>query len=152
VTRICGQSWVEAVEVRDCRGATRSIETDGVIVSGDFQPEATLVRDSHLAFDPHSRGPACDQYMRLSDPYYFAAGNLLRPVETAGWCWAEGKAAAHMIVRSLAGELPEQKAMLSMSLASDAIKYVVPQRVVGAGPASSRHLQLRVKRPVHGWV
>src|SRR3546814_7294688 len=53
-------------------------------------PEATLVRMGHLAFDPHSGGPVVDQFGRCSDPAYFAAGNLLRPVETAGWSWREG--------------------------------------------------------------
>lgn len=152
VTRVFGQSWVEAVEVRDRCGAVRRIETDGVIVSGDFQPEATLVRESHLAFDAFSGGPVCDQYMRLSDPNFFAAGNLLRPVETAGWCWAEGRASARTIARSLAGELAEGEASLSVSLSSDALKYVVPQRIGSAGRGALRHLQLRVTRPVRGWV
>ena len=40
--------------------------------------------------DPGSRGPSIDQYGRCSDPAYFAAGNVLRAVETAGWSYAEG--------------------------------------------------------------
>jgi hypothetical protein len=153
LTRICGGSRVEAVEVRERHGKTRLIETDGVIVSGEFLPEATLLRDGHIAIDYLSGGPEFDQYLRLSDPDYFAAGNLLRPVETAGWCWAEGRAVARVIVRSLAGALPAPQAGLSLLVTGSALKYAVPQRVVvDAAGGAVRHLQLRVTKPVRGSI
>lgn len=38
---------------------------------------------------PGQRRPRIDQFGRCSDPAYFAAGNLLRPIETAGWSFRE---------------------------------------------------------------
>lgn len=151
VRRILGRTQVEAVEVCDGNGLTRLIETDGVIVSGGFVPEAPLVRDSHLALDRLSGGPEIDQFMRLSDPDYFAAGNLLRPVETAGWCWSEGRAAARMICKSLKGELPPPEPSLHVRVATSALKLVVPQRlatvsVEGALP----HVQVRAAKAFRG--
>ena len=149
ITRIEGRTQVEAVEVADRSGRTSRIEADGVIVTGQFLPEASLLRDSHLAVDSMSGGPCVDQFFRLSDPAYFAAGNLLRPVETAGWCWAEGRAAARMIAGSLAGKLPEPTPRAGLALMGDAFKYVVPQRLVAASGAP-RTLQVRVRRPARG--
>lgn len=149
ITRIEGRTQVEAVEIADRSGRVSRLETDGVIVTGQFVPEASLLRDSHLAVDGMSGGPSVDQFFRLSDPAYFAAGNLLRPVETAGWCWAEGRAAARMIAGSLAGALPEAGPRAGLSLVGDALKYVVPQRLVAASGAP-RTLQVRVHRPARG--
>jgi hypothetical protein len=149
--RIEGRSFVTGVEVADRSGHTSMIETDGVIVSGQFLPEAGLLHESHLAVDALSGGPQVDQFFRLSDSSYFAAGNLLRPVETAGWCWAEGRAAARMIARSLEGMLPEPVPSVIVTISGDALKYVVPQRITMAPPDSAmRQLQVRVRRPVRG--
>jgi thioredoxin reductase len=151
IRRILGRDRVEAVEVADGGGRPRLIETDGVIVSGQFVPESPLIRASHLVIDPASGGPEVDQFLRLSDPDYFAAGNLLRPVETSGWCWNEGRSAAKAIEQSLAGTLPPPEPSLRLRLAGGAIKFAVPRRLV-AVPAQGalKDLQLRVARPVRG--
>ncbi len=86
IDEILGHARVEAVRLRD----GREIACDGVLLTGQFLPEASLARLSHLDVDRHSGGPAVDQYGRCSDGAYFAAGNLLRPIETAGWSFREG--------------------------------------------------------------
>jgi thioredoxin reductase len=151
VTAVRGGSRVEAVEVRDASGAVRTIEADGLIVSGQFLPEAALLGGSHIRKSPSSGGPEFDQFLRLSDPDYFAAGNMLRPIETAGWCWSEGRTAARMIVKSLAGELPDVKDTIGIAITGDALKYVAPQRLgTGKTHGALEHLQLRVKRAARG--
>ena len=45
--------------------------------------EPSLLREGHVEVDPASGGPVVDQYGRCSDLAYYAAGNLLRPVESA---------------------------------------------------------------------
>src|SRR5262249_61193312 len=90
VVEIRGKARVSAVTVRRRDGTQGEIACDGVLFTGRFVPEASLVRASPLAFDPGSGGPAIDQWGRCSDPSCFAAGNLLRPVETAGGCHREG--------------------------------------------------------------
>ncbi len=147
-----GDERVTGVVVRDAGGGTRRIETDGVVVSGQFLPEASLVRTSHLALDPGSGGPAIDQYGRCSDPAFFAAGNLLRPVETAGWSWNEGRLVARSIARALAADLPSPAPGLAVVRMGDALKFALPQRLVGTPAADAPHraFQLRVTRPAAG--
>lgn len=151
VEAILGRDRVERLVLAGA-GGRREIEADGVIVSGVFRPEATLLAASHLAVDPASRGPEIDPYGRLSDPAFFAAGNVLRPVETAGWCWSEGVAAAGAIVAALDGRLPDRSSGLRIRLASDALKLAVPQVLLpgGDGAAGGGQLQVRLAQPARG--
>jgi NADPH-dependent 2,4-dienoyl-CoA reductase/sulfur reductase-like enzyme len=127
-------------------GRDRHIACDGVIITGGFRPESALLATGHLERDPGSGGPLIDGFGRCSDPAYFAAGNLLRTIETAGWCWAEGRATATSIARALSGTLPE--AAPAITLSGDALKYVVPQKPTSGG--AHDRLQLRVTRPARG--
>ena len=143
-----GGEQVEAVVLRQ-RDREMRVAADGVVVSGQFRPESALIRASHLSLDPLAGGPEVDEYGRCSDPTYFAAGNLLRPVETAGWSWAEGRAVADAMVRALAGDLPEP-ATRRLTVTDGALKYAMPQRVAGGSHAALPALQLRVARPARG--
>jgi thioredoxin reductase len=148
---IHGGPRVEGVTLRLPDGREQEIETDGVIVSGAFTPEATLARLSHLTLDPCSGGPLVDQFGRCSDGDFFAAGNLLRPVETAGWSWREGVAAGDALADSLTGRLPGAERLLRVAVDSPAIKFALPQRIalpIGAGGMD--HLQLRLNRAARG--
>ncbi len=155
VDAIHGRTRVEGVQI-DRRGTLQDMATDGVIVSGGFRPEATLLRLSHLEVDPGSGGPVIDLWGRLSDPAYFAAGNLLRGVETAGWCWAEGRRVARAIHAALLGQLPAPE-VARLRLASDALRLVVPQllpihrpKPSSADSGAADGLQLRLNRPAKG--
>ena len=86
---IKGQDTVVAAVVENAQGESLEIACDGVILTGRFTPEASLSTCGHLRVDSGTGGPEVDQFGRCSDPAYFAAGNVLRPVETAGWCWNE---------------------------------------------------------------
>ncbi|WP_245293342.1 NAD(P)/FAD-dependent oxidoreductase [Mongoliimonas terrestris] len=149
--QILGRDRVERLVLTDAAGR-REIEADGVIVSGGFRPEATLLKESHLALDPGSGGPVIDVFGRLSDPVYFAAGNLLRPVETAGWCWAEGVRVAAAVAAALAGRLSQPAAGRRLVTESPAIRFALPQRLGPAAPGDggARHLQVRLARPASG--
>ncbi|MCB9946025.1 MAG: FAD-dependent oxidoreductase [Geminicoccaceae bacterium] len=154
VGAIRGTRRVSNVEVIDAGGTTHVLATDGVVVSGEFLPESSLVRESSLEFDGRTGGPAVDPWFRCSDPAFFAAGNLLRPVETAGWSWNEGRRAGRLIARSLEGGLPDPEPASRLRLTGDILKYAMPQRL----PELTRSfdglrmnaLQLRVVRPVVG--
>jgi hypothetical protein len=133
-------------------GQAQEIATDGVIVSGGFRPEATLLRASHLELDPGSGGPVIDPWGRLSDPAYFAAGNLLRGVETAGWCWAEGRRVASAIHAALQGRLPAPGGA-RLRVASEAVRLALPQILPLTGektPGAADRLQLRLARAAKG--
>ncbi len=148
---IHGTGSVTGVAVRDGDGRLRHIDCDGVILSGQFTPEAALARCGHLRIDPATGGPLVDQWGRCSDPAYFATGNLLRPVETAGWSWREGDRAGQWLARDLAGGLPDPGAALHVGLADPRLKYAMPQRLVPEATGTGMSdLQLRVTRPVRG--
>ncbi|MDK3019084.1 NAD(P)/FAD-dependent oxidoreductase [Pseudodonghicola flavimaris] len=147
---IHGQSQVESVTV-ETGGNTRRIACDGVIVTGGFRPENALLRAAGLAVDPGSLGPVIDQYGRLSDPAYFAAGNLLRGIETAGWCGREGRRVARAIAQALAGQLPDPALSRPLACETDAVAFALPQRLSPGGPAPAfDRLQLRLRRPYRG--
>lgn len=150
IDRVLGRDRVEEVVVQS-PGGPQHLAADGVIVTGAFRPEATLLRASHLELDAGSGGPVIDRWGRLSDPAYFAAGNLLRAVETAGWSWAEGQRAARAIHAALAGRLPAPGG-LRLQLEGAAIKLALPQVLVGgpAGDGAADHLQLRLNRAAKG--
>lgn len=148
IKRIEGRSRVERV-VLDGPGGETVVETDGVIVSGRFLPEATLLNGSHLERDPATGGPVVDSFGRCTDPAYFAAGNVLRPVETAGWSWVEGSAIGKAMRHALEGALPE-RATSRVKLVGDALAWAVPQQVDVHPDAALDRVQLRVTRPVRG--
>lgn len=149
IIAIHGRTRVDGVTLATPAGP-RDLPADGVIVSGRFRPDAALLLGSHLPIDPGSGGPVIDRWGRLSDPAYFACGNLLRGVETAGWCWSEGQRTARAILAALQDQLPEP-AGARLKLAHPALRLAVPQ-VIGAGGAGSPHdrLQVRLDRPAKG--
>ena len=151
IDRILGIERVDGVRVVNARGACDTVPCDGVVFTGRFVPEATLLRGSHLELDPASGGPVVDQFGRCSDASYFAAGNLLRPVETAGWCWAEGRRAGRWLAASLRGELPHDVPVVTVRANHSALKFVTPQRIVLGDDVPNMddcRLQLRVNCPV----
>jgi thioredoxin reductase len=149
LVEIFGKTQVEGVRLRDVAGM-RDVACDGVILSGRFVPAAELVRASHLHLDPGSGGPTVDQNGRCSDPAYFAAGNLLRAVETAGWSWREGRRIGRVVAQDLVSPAMPQR---QVSIEHDAaVKLVVPQKLAlpQQGIGFGEHLQLRVTDSVRG--
>ncbi|TBV06984.1 NAD(P)/FAD-dependent oxidoreductase [Phytopseudomonas dryadis] len=144
-----GSGRVESASVRMADGSLRHFECDGVLLTGCFVPESSLMRMSGLDIDPMSGGPVIDQYGRCSDPAYFAAGNLLRPVETAGWSYREGRKVASLIARDLLGELPQAGPAIRVACRGP-LKLCVPQRLTPSALAGLEHLQLRVNTACSG--
>jgi thioredoxin reductase len=148
---IHGTARVEAVTVQGAAGApARKLACDGVLLTGGFLPEASLIRGSHLLLDKGSQGPSIDQFGRCSEPGYFAAGNVLRAVETAGWSFREGRRIAHSLLADLEGRLPAPEARLDVR-AGQGVKLVVPQRLASPhGDFGKQKLELRVAAPATG--
>ncbi|MBL4602706.1 MAG: FAD-dependent oxidoreductase [Emcibacteraceae bacterium] len=145
---IVGTSKVEGVNVTH-NGESRMIDCDGVIFTGNFTPEVSLARLSHLKIDPASGGLEIDQFARCSDPAYFAAGNILRPVETAGWSYREGRTVGALIADDLENNLPTNEPEIFCKCEAP-IKLVVPQRIIPGQSGGFNKLQLRVTRAVKG--
>ncbi len=148
---IKGGKRVSAVEVENSRGERRTIECDGVILTGCFTPEVTLARMGHLEVDATTGGPVVDQYGRCSDPAYFATGNVLRPVETAGWSWNEGRQTAHWVAQDLAGKPVNPDTAIQIITTDSIIKYAMPQRItLPITPSGMKNLQLRLTHRANG--
>lgn len=149
---IQGSSGVERVVIQhQDSGVSTTLACDGVLFTGKFIPEATLIRNSHLSLDPNSQGPEIDQTGRCSDPAYFAAGNLLRAVETAGWSYREGRAVGGWIADDLQGKFAAKPQADTLSIhCQSPIKLVVPQRILPGEPLGFSTLQLRLQRAVNG--
>lgn len=103
------------------------IACDHVIFSGDFVPDAILAQNSGLDIDPATKGPAIDQFMRTSEPGVFAAGNILRPVESSGVAALEGARAGAAAAAFVTGRLDAERAATPIAL-DPRFRYIVPQR------------------------
>ena len=147
LTRIEGTDRVSGVILRHVSGREERLACDGVVFSGRFVSESTLVRMGHIEWDPASGGPVTDQFGRCSDPYYFSAGNMLHPADSAGRCWQEGVETAEQIARSLEGDLPLPDAATTIRPVAPLIRYAVPQRLV---PDNRRAAEVRVRVRFHG--
>jgi hypothetical protein len=102
VSNIFGHQRVEGIELTELEsGKTRVIECDTVVFSGDWIPENELARRGEVETGKPASGPQVDSLFRTSQAGVFAAGNLLRGVETADWAALEGRRAAQSIARYL---------------------------------------------------
>ena len=129
VNSIHGKDRVSAIEVTDHSGSSKLIDCDGVIFSGQFISESSLIQSSHLQLDQRSGGPLIDQYNRCSDPDYFACGNMLHPVDTAGWCWSQGKKVAGYVWDEINGLIPKTHRYINIESNDGSIKYFTPQKI-----------------------
>jgi thioredoxin reductase len=102
ISNIFGRPHVEGIEVTDLEsGKTCLIECDMVVFTGDWIPENELARRGEVETRKPWLGPQVDSHFRTSRVGVFAAGNLLRGVETADWAAFEGRSAARPIVQYL---------------------------------------------------
>jgi thioredoxin reductase len=150
IEEIEGNDRVRAVRIGTRDGATRRLECDGVLLTGNFTPESALVHSSHVIIDRATQGPKIDQFGRCSDPVYSSAGNILGAVETAGWCYREGRRVGRAIADSLSGNLAEPTNRILVDHAPP-LEFVVPQMV--SQPLVKSMLPefgLRVKQPCRG--
>lgn len=151
LTAIHGTERVTGVTLEH-GGAQREMEADGVLLTGAFRSEAALLAAAGIACDPRSTGPVIDAYGRIGLPGFFAAGNLLRPVETAGACWAEGRRAARAIDAYLSGTIADGDAGLRLEIEGEAIRYALPQIVQPGGAGRHDRIQIRFDRASRGML
>ena len=87
---IIGKPRVQSVIV-DIAGRKKQFDCDGVLFTGEFRPESSLFLRSSMGVAKGSQGAIIDQDGRCLNPIYFAAGNVLRGVETGGFAYREGQ-------------------------------------------------------------
>ena len=150
LTRIFGKESIEGIEFFQM-GQNRVMECDSVIFTGQFIPEASLAINSHLEWDDGTRGPKIDQHWCCSDPAYFAAGNVLHPVESSGVCGREGKAAARSIVDRL--KHPSLSVSRIPVEIDDPLRYIYPQTISTPGNnLDSLQFRTRTNSAASGYI
>jgi hypothetical protein len=131
-------------------GTETLLHCDGLLLTGRETPEAALLWQAGQLVDRGTGGPAVDQDGRCANPRYFAAGNLLRPVETCGWAYREGRAIGAAVARDL---MRDPNGGEPVPVTHDApIKLVVPNllRRGSAGAPGFDRFQLRFARRCRG--
>lgn len=115
---------VQSVLVRGKEGE-HEITCDAVLFSAGWIPEVEAFAGGALAIDAATGGPVIDQAMRTSIPGVFAAGNVLRGVETSGFAALEGQRAGAMAALAIAGDIGRDQAGETRGTPSSS---TVPQR------------------------
>ncbi len=82
-------------------GTEETIACDGVIFSGGFVPESSLLHKQVEGFDTRNYSLPITQHFQTMDKRYFLAGNVIRGALTAFNCFFEGKEAGKQIHASL---------------------------------------------------
>jgi thioredoxin reductase len=135
VSRITGRGRVASVEVRRRDGATRQLDVDTVVLTGDWIGDYELARRAGLQMDPGTRGPAVDARLATSHPGVFAAGNLIHPVDTADAVALEGTYVAGSVLGFLRGTTPPTATRSGVPVVvAQPLRWVAPNVIVaGAG-------------------
>jgi thioredoxin reductase len=139
----------ERVTAVRCRTPDRIVEfaCDGVVFTAGWIPEISALMESGMDIDPRSKGPVIDQAMRTSIPGIFAAGNMLRPVESSGWAANEGYRAGQMAARFIHDRLGARQGAIRLT-AGDGVDYIVPQRWDPALSRNALRPSIRVSRDI----
>jgi pyruvate/2-oxoglutarate dehydrogenase complex dihydrolipoamide dehydrogenase (E3) component len=126
VAEILGRRQVEAVLLAGPAGTVK-VDCDSVLMTAGWRPDAAWVQGTEVEVDARTGGPAIDQMMRTTLPGVFAAGNVLRGVESSGVVALEGERAAACIAAYLKGSLSERVGRTRIE-AGRQVQYAVPQR------------------------
>jgi pyruvate/2-oxoglutarate dehydrogenase complex dihydrolipoamide dehydrogenase (E3) component len=145
-------SKLESVTVEGERGGARTIACDAVIFTGGFVPEASLLSRAKNLCHATTRGPAVDQCWRLADPRIYAAGNVLRAVETAAWSRREGIAAGNAIADDLLG-LAQTRERLVPVICAAPVLFAIPSAIAVPGPSPGPlHMTIRMAESATGRI
>lgn len=148
-----GRSGCDAVSARLCStgasGLVRAlVDVGGEVIEGhELHGLVTIVEGCHRQGDP----PACQGLaevflVQVAKP---AFANLLRPIETAGWSFREGRRIAGLLAADLRAELPSAAPGIAIDC-SGPLKLCVPQRLLADPTPGLAHLQLRVSEAASG--
>ena len=126
VEDIDGDERVEAVVLRGAVG-THRVACDTVVFTGEFVPDAAVLLGSDIETDAATAGPVVDQFGRTTARGVFAAGNLLRAVESSGRAAIEGARVGANAAAHLRGELDWPIEAAALRIAPQ-LAYLMPQR------------------------
>ena len=131
VTRVFGDSRLEAVEIsevdesmRPIEGTQEKINCDTLILSVGLIPENELAETLGIKLDPRAKGPVCDQnYETLLDGV-FVCGNALHVNDLVDYVSESGASAG-----AAAADYSGRKRTLTELSAGKEFLYAVPERL-----------------------
>lgn len=150
ITNINGKERVESVEFRDADGNENQIACDSIIFTGRFTGEYTLIRKSHLAFEPESGRPLFDQYGQCSDPAYFVVGNMTHPADMGDQCYQEGLRVGLNVAESLT--INASRSFTVPVVHDDLFKIAAPNMLCISKRVDKATLNVRVTRYFNGEI
>jgi thioredoxin reductase len=129
-SRVDERSQLAGVELADLRtGATRLVECDTVVFTGDWIPDHELARMAGLVIDSGTRGPAVDTGLQTSVSSVYAAGNLVHAAETADVAALSGRHAARQIAAALRDGTPRLSPAAVPIVATAPLAWISPSRI-----------------------
>ena len=145
ITQINGGERVESIEFTAADGSSQQLACDSIIFTGHFTGEYTLIRNSHLAYEPETGRPWFDQHGRCSDPAYYVAGNMTHPADMGDQCYQEGLRVGRQVARTLQ---QDDAVRFEIPIQLDEVfRLAAPNRVSVSAPAADRvTLNVRVNR------
>jgi len=116
---------ISGVTIRK-NGTETFIECDGVVFSGAFTPEGSILQTDVPDFNLRNHSSNVTQNYQTTNPNIFVAGNALRGALTAFKCYFEGRDAARAIHTSLQTPKPLRTIPIE---ADDAIAWHTPSLI-----------------------
>jgi len=95
--RVAGRRSVSAIGLPD----GRQLRCDRLLISGELTPSSELALMAGLRVELRSRRPVVNSSYQLSEPGWFAAGNILGGNHGAEWCYRNGLRVAACVARYL---------------------------------------------------
>jgi len=79
----------------------KNIPCDGIVICGELIPNSELALNGNIKVELHSRKPVVAKDYQLSEPGWFAAGNILGGFHGAEWCYFNGQRVARAVANYL---------------------------------------------------
>ena len=158
VVRIEGKKRVEAVVVakvdaqgRPLPGSEKRYPCDTLLLSVGLLPENELSRGAGVELSPTTRGPVVDDTLETSVPGVFACGNVLHAHDLVDYVTQEAEHAGREAARyALNRHAPAERDVAERSveipvLASQGVRYTVPQYVKARGNEDAQDVTIRFR-------
>ena len=125
---------------------SRNIECDGVIISGNFTPESSLLQQNFKEFNTQNNSLDIRQNFQAKNENIFLAGNVIRGALSAYKCYFEGQKVAKEIAKSLDSKHVSKYIKLEANFDVD---WLYPSLIDLNAPKNSL-CKIRFKEPTKG--
>ncbi|CAI1598812.1 dihydropyrimidine dehydrogenase subunit A [Serratia quinivorans] len=142
VTQINGRERVESIEFTAADGSAQQLACDSIIFTGRFTGEYTLIRNSHLAYEPESGRPWFDQHGRCSDRDYYVVGNMTHPADMGDQCYLEGLRVGRLVAQSL---LRQGAQRFNIPVQLDEVFRIAAPNVISVSAEAADRVTLNVR-------